>query len=48
MVDALLPISVVLVVGSGVAEGVTVVLIIVAVPDSGVVFSLRQGENTVV
>lgn len=40
-------ISVVFVVGSGVAEGVTGVLVFVGVSDSGVVPSLRQGENRV-
>jgi len=46
VVDTVLSTSVVLLVGSGVAEGVTVVLVFVGVPDSGVEPS-RQGENTV-
>lgn len=47
MVDTVLCISVVLVVCSGVAEGITVVLVFVGIPDTGVVPSLIQGENKV-
>lgn len=46
MVDTVLSIPVVLVVDSGVAEEETVVLVFVVVPDSGVVPSVRQGENS--